>query len=333
MRIDSTSFSQISTDLSRISDKYQDSTRRFQQARRTARANNTYDAVCIWSTGARWDGVLCRPETVTNPLTRYLISASRRLEELGEISADMSGFVEKYIFKILGGNESFGFKKIVASAVARSISSLARIGPLNAFKIVGCGLFGLSLLTSAMAIAFNGGGLRQHQANRIGRPSKSRIIKHSMQKRTADWLKNHNRLARPTAAISRCGNRLNFASLDELVRTQKSHPPLVQGLLNASLLSFKVVNKLFVSWDKHLAYHCAKTLTPYVGSLIGTRLTLCLFSGVAASLTIALDPLNLSISLIGIAACGVAALLAAAALTIAKRQQHQNQVLGRVTPC
>lgn len=330
MVIDSHGWSGACADLCNLSDQYQSSSRRFQQTRRLIRSHNAFDSVRTWSNGARWDGVLCRPEAVSSSVIRNLISLSRRLEELGEISADMSGFVEKYTFKILGGNESFGFKKLVASAIARSISSLARIGPLNAFKLVGCGLFALSVVASATALALNGGGLRQTQANRLGRPSKSRIIKKSLQKRTAEWLtRNISGVSRNP--ITRLNRSLDCASLECLMQNRKRQSPIVQALLTASLISFKVINKLFVSWDKHIAFHSAKLISPYMGNLLSTRITLCVFSGVAAAMTIVLDPINLSLSLIGIAACGVAALMAATALAIAKNQT--NQVLGRVTPC
>lgn len=331
MSLSSVNSMHTSSDLTNFSDRYRDSSKRFHDYRRVVRAYNTFDGVSRWTRGARWDGVLCRPEAIGNPLVRSLISASRRLEELGEISADLSGFVEKYTFKVLGGGESFGFKKILSSAVARAISSLARIGPLNAFKIIGCGLFALSVLTGAAAIAINGGGLRQYQADKISRPSKSSVIKKSLQKRTAEFVSN-NKLVRNLKESNFIDIKMcNLGNMDHLTQNKKNYSPVVRFLLNSSIFTFKVINKFFVSWDKHIAFHTGKLLAPHVGGLLGTRLTMCIFSGIAAALTIVMDPINLSLSLIGIAACGLAALLAATALALAERERRQ--VLGRVTPC
>lgn len=106
--------------------------------------------------------------------------------------------------------------------------------------------------------------------------------------------------------------------------------------------TFQGINKLLVSYDKHIGVAIGNHLLgKKLGSVLGCRLGMTVSVGAAAAISIPMSPFLVGISTVGAIACGVALL----ALMLAKLNVQlihdwkgniqpplRNQVFGKVTP-
>ena len=112
--------------------------------------------------------------------------------------------------------------------------------------------------------------------------------------------------------------------------------------MHFAYFAFQFINKVMVSYDKHLGTAIGeRLLAKKTGSILGCRLGLTAGVGLAAGLSIPLSPLLVGISTVGAAVCGVALV----AMLLAKANVHVfqdwkgnttpvsgSQVFGKVTP-
>ena len=83
--------------------------------------------------------------------------------------------------------------------------------------------------------------------------------------------------------------------------------PVTRALMHFAYFTFQFINKVLVSYDKHLGTAIGeRLLAKKTGSILGCRLGLTAGVGLAAGLSIPLSPLLVGISTVAAAVCGVA---------------------------
>lgn len=313
---------------------YKNSVNRIQCIRRQTIALNCMSPVYKWTRKQRCDGLLASPECTKSKFVRTMILASRRLEDIGDVLADNSGFITKRLLQlskcyVKECDHKAYFADLAASMVARSIALLIRFGSLNTLKALGGVAFGASMLCSLIAITANGGGLRQWQANLIKSDtpynnhyrSTAKIVGRFCRKQLGSKL-NNKKIA-PTMNKTyevKAKPSVKLISPSELVNNPKYNHTHGAWLLKASVATFKFLNKMVVSWDKHIGYQLGKRTSPFLGRLISTQLMLSACAFIAAYSGFFFLPIKIPLAVIGVSACLIAISVGYAGWKIANRE-------------
>jgi hypothetical protein len=317
----------------------------------------------------RYDQILAHPERFKSKTVRALIQLSQYLEELGESVADLSGLTERIARNTISSGEKNDLAKVMSSALGRIASSQLNMFGFALHKAIGSSAYFLSALLSAGVLAYVGTGraaLRtpqelqrikfgktHHQSLYLAVARKALQIKerhiHKILSSTNGRNETSIRIVRKLAkSISRKHSSFpahmvsqRRAHSNYILNNLHQYGALTRGLMQFSYLTFQGVNKLLVSYDKHLGTAFGKhVLAKSNGDVFGCRLALTASTAAATAISIPAAPLIVGISTIGAIACG----FALTALLLAKANVYylsdwegdilptNHQVFGRVTP-
>lgn len=317
-----------------------------------------------------FDQRLSHPEQFKNRGIRALIHLAKHLDELAESCADISGVTERLTRNMISSGEKADMSLVIASAFGRAISGQLSLGGVAVHKVAGAGLYALSTLLSVAALALacsKNVGIRSEAEikkameasnfdssaylvvakklltikeavlgkvlDRIGSPDCG--VRKSIHK-WARFMSRHHRVANTNLAIYR-KTHSNY-----MWKNLHQYGPVTRALMHTAYGTFQGVNKLMVSFDKHVGTAMGKyLLSKSKGEVLSCRLGLTVAMSAAAAVSVPMAPLVVGLSTLGIAACGVAFL----AIGMAKLNVQltydwkgniqpplQRQVFGRVTP-
>ena len=296
-----------------------------------------------------YDQVLTHPERFKSRGLRGLIRLAQCLEEIAEATADISGLTERLTRNILSSAEKEDFAKIIASALGRVVTSQLNMFGFALHKAIGTAFYGLSSVVSVAVLAYATSKYAQlrspQEIERLAmRESsypgtyvlvarkllgiKERQLEKLIDKTSAKTTPGHCALSRWARSMSR-NHRINPENLASHRRTHSSYilnnlhqyGSLTRGLMKLSYVIFQGVNKLFVSFDKHIGTALGRNIVAKkTGDILGCRLALTLTVGAATALSIPMSPLLVGLSTVGAIACG----FALAALLLAKANIYYN---------
>lgn len=317
-----------------------------------------------------FDQRLAHPEQFKNRGIRALIHVAKHLDELAESCADISGVTERLTRNLISSGEKADLSLVMASALGRVISGQLNIGGVAVHKVAGAGLYALSTLLSVAALALTCSqsvGIRSEaeieQARRTSSFDSSAYLLISeklLDKKETMLGKLLDRIGTPKSGTRKSihkwarfmsrQHRLKATNLEVNRRTHSNYMwqnlhqygPVTRALMHTAYGTFQGVNKLMVSFDKHLGTGVGKfLLSKRNGEVLGCRLGLTAAVSLSAAISIPLAPLIVGLSSLGVAACGVALL----AICMAKVNVRVSEdwkgniskpmpryVFGKVTP-
>ncbi|WP_341236405.1 hypothetical protein [uncultured Limnobacter sp.] len=317
-----------------------------------------------------FDRALVYPEQYKSRSIRALIHLAKHTEEMAEGFADISGLAERLTRNLISSGEKSDMALVIASAVGRVISGQLNLGGMAVHKVAGASLYAMSSIFSIAALGMIKAGLGARRTDseleqarmksnfdssaylivarkliaakellldkileRAGEPTnRHRCAIHGWVK----YMSRHKSSIPPHMHSRRKGN-CNY-----IWQNLHQYGPVTRSLMHVAYGTFQGINKLLVSYDKHIGVAIGNyLLSKKVGGVLGCRLGMTVSVGSAAAVSVPLSPFIIGISTVGAIACGVALL----ALTLAKlnvRLTHDwrgniqrplgNQVFGRVTP-
>lgn len=282
-----------------------------------------------------FDQVLAHPEQFQSRTLRGLIHLSRYMEELGEATSDISGLTERAVRNLISSGEKNDMAKIIAAALGRVVSAQLNLFGVALHKVIGTACYGLSSILSVGVLAF---ATSRHAKLRSPEQIERSLLRgnnhHSGYLLVAKKLlgmkeQQLEKVLRKTSgkgsskqyAIHRWAKRMsrNHGSVGEHLSSQRrthsnymlnnlhQYGAVTRGLMQFSYLTFQGVNKLFVSYDKHIGTALGRRIVgKHAGDMLGCRLALTATVGGAAALSIPMSPLIVGLSTAGAIACGVA---------------------------
>lgn len=282
-----------------------------------------------------YDEILGHPERFKSCTLRGLIHASRVLEELGENIADISGLTERATRNLISSGEKFDMAKVMSSAAGRIVSAQLSMLGFALHKGVGASLYALSSIISVGVLAYaSSRHAKLRTANELDAALAKNRNSHSLYLSLARKLlaikeNQIEKLLRHTtdnnhpsiATIRRWAKRLSRnhrANPEYMVNRRKAHSSyilnnlhqyggLTRGLMQFSYFTFQGVNKLLVSFDKHIGTAIGrKLLAKQTGELLSCRFALTGTIAASAAISVPMAPLVVGISTAGAIACGVA---------------------------
>lgn len=317
-----------------------------------------------------FDQTLAFPEQYKSRGIRALIHLGKHLEELAESCADISGLTERLTRNLISSGEKADIAQVIASAIGRVISGQLNLAGMAVHKVAGASLYCLSSLTSLAVVGLS--------KTKCGRLRSAAEIEHAKRNSTFDssgylliarkllaakehmlckalektgepnckasaaihkWVKFMSRHQRsvPEHLVS-----LRRANCNYMWNNLHQYGPVTRALMHFAYGMFQGVNKLLVSFDKHIGVAIGtQVLGKPFGTVLGNRLGLTLSVGGAAALSVPMSPLIIGISTVGAIACGVALTsLLMAKLHVRVFDDWQGniqkpltrQVFGKVTP-
>ncbi len=297
-----------------LANNYKDSAQRHERAYQQTLALNAYSPVYKWTKKQRIDALLSYPDSTNNKFLQLIICMTRRLEDLAEVSSDLSTFMAKRLKITMTPKNNHSESKeffidVFTAAFGRAIMVALSSWVGVILKASGSALYFLSFVLAGLAVALNGGGITQKQANRITHikpndhhlKSTSKIIGlHTKQftkklsfKETQSW--QQTKLIQPSTQ--------RYISPYELIKESKYDKHLGANIVRLFYSGLVLINKFSVSWDKHIGYQLRKGIEPITGTILSTRLLLGICTLCTAFKNILLMPINLSMSMIGFSVC------------------------------
>jgi hypothetical protein len=281
------------------------------------------------------DRTLTHPEQFKSGSIRALIHLSRHLEELGEVCADVSGLTERLARNVISSGAKPDLSLVIASAIGRIISAQFYLSGLATHKVAGASLYALSSLVSLAVIGATKTKLGEYRTlSEIELAKQNSNFDHSARLTIARNLlnikqtvlhnldrytrKNHNDLSVTLNKWVRYMSRSHRSVPENLTCARRSncnymwknlhqYGPVTRGLMHFAYGTFQGINKLMVSYDKYLGTALSKHLMQKkTGEILGCRLGLTLSVATAAALSIPISTTVISLSTIGMIACGVA---------------------------
>ena len=303
------------------------------------------------------DKVLAKPERYRSPLVRGLIHAALVLEELGDLSADLSGTVERVARHTLGRGGNAELATVVASGLGRVVVAQLHWLGIAPHKALGTALYGLSAACSGLALGLvrtQRFGARvapaieqarlaanqfemtpYHRASNWAEKAKNSLVTHldqlaqqhpSLQPISkafkAQWARK-SRTAEP--------QHNKITDCDVIWRNLHQYSRPTKLLMRLGFGTFQLVNRLGMSWDKYLGRVLGRSvLAPWTGKLLGYRLGLLICSAGATGLSVVTSPLVIGVSLVGAMACAFAvACLVAAKITVMFGNSWRGEIPGK----
>lgn len=317
-----------------------------------------------------FDRTLAQPEQFKSSTLRALIHLSKRVEELAEAVSDISGVTERFTRNLISSGDQADMAQVIGSAVGRIVSSQLYCGGVAIHKVIGTGLYLVTGLISLGVLAYSNSryvarrspaeiefAIQQAQSDtsyyrmaaRRLLASKESVIEKLMEK-TAN---SNNTSSQKVHKWAKCMSRKYRAKHAHLASKQQAYcsyiwanlhqyGPVTRSLMHVAQGIFLGINKLGVSFDKHIGAAVGTYLLgKRVGDILGCRIGLTLSVASAAAISVPLAPFIVGISGVGAVACGVAFVamgLAKMNVVISKdwkgniQKPTPSQVFGRVTP-
>lgn len=317
-----------------------------------------------------FDQILAYPEQYKSRSIRALIHLSKHVEETAESCSDLSGVAERLTRNILSAGNKSDLAMVIASGVGRIIAAQLNLFGVAIHKAAGACLYCLSTLIGLAAVGLahsNYGSLRSlaeiEHAKRHSSfdysgyrlialkllTTRERMLRNVLERtekpnnkvtatiqKWAKYMSRHQRSCPPYLVSQRRTN------CDYIWNNLHQYGPVTRALMHFAYGVFHGINKLLVSFDKHLGVYLGnKVLGKALGPVLGCRLGQTLSVGTAAAISVPLSPYIIGISTVGAMACGVALM----ALILAKLNVHishdwkgniqkslTRQVFGKVTP-
>lgn len=317
-----------------------------------------------------FDHALAYPEQYKSRTIRALIHLAKHTEEIAEGFADISGLAERLTRNLISAGEKSDMALVIASAVGRVISGQLNLGGMAVHKVAGAALYGISSILSVAALGLFKLGMDARRTDaelayartrskfdssaypivagkllaskeqfltkimdRTGEPGNRRSC--AIQ-RWAKYMSRH-RSSVPQHLLSRRRANCNY-----IWQNLHQYGLVTQSLMHLAYGTFQGINKLLVSYDKHIGVALGDhVLSKPLGNVLGCRLGMTVSVGAAAAISVPMSPFIIGISTVGAVACGGALL----ALLLAKlnvrlthdwkgniQQPMRNQVFGKVTP-
>jgi hypothetical protein len=316
------------------------------------------------------DRSLVVPEQYRSRALRALIHLAKHSEEMAEGIADLSGLAERLTRNLISSGDKSDMALVIASAVGRIISGQLNLSGMAIHKVAGAALYGVSSILSIAALGLINSGLTTSRTeaeitkaltkssfdssaylivarkllsckeqlltkilNKTGKPENRRnsVIQ--------GWVKY---MSRHRSSVSQHLTSKRKANCNYIWQNLHQYGPVTRSLMHIAYGTFQGVNKLLVSYDKHIGFAIGNYLLgKRLGSVLGCRLGMTASVGAAAAISVPMSPLLIGISTVGAMACGVALLaLILAKLNVQLAQDWQgniqrplrSQVLGKVTP-
>lgn len=317
-----------------------------------------------------FDRSLVYPEQFRNRGIRALIHLSKHLEEIAEGCSDISGLAERLTRNLISSGEKSDMALVIASAVGRVISGQLNFAGMAVHKVAGVALYGLSSLVSIAALGLikTGFGAKRTAAEiayartcsgfdssaylivaRKLLAAKECVLTKILHKSACCNTQSAQAIHRWATYMSRHRSLIpahmhskRKASCSYIWKNLHQYGFVTRSLMHLTYGVFQGINKLMVSYDKHvgvlIGHHLLGKKT---GKVLGCRLGMTFSVGTAAAVSVPLSPFVIGISTIGAAACGLALLaLIMARLNVQLlddwkgniQRPLQNQVFGSVTP-
>ncbi|WP_138517920.1 hypothetical protein [Limnobacter alexandrii] len=317
-----------------------------------------------------FDKTLAYPEQYKSRTVRALIHLSKHMEELAESLADISGLAERLTRNLISSGEKSDMALVIASGVGRVISGQLNFSGMAIHKVAGAGLYAVSSILSIAALGLikAGWGARrtepetEHARRKSNFESSTYLI---VARRLIDIKESllgkvlHNtdesgsrrpsifhrwaiHLSRQKHSVPQHMCCRRKANCNYIWQNLHQYGRVTRSLMHVAYGIFQGINKLLVSYDKHLGAAIGNyLLKKKTGAILGCRLGMTVSVGSAAALSIPLSPFLIGVSTVGAMACGVALL----ALVLARlnvqlghdwkgniQRPGSNQVFGNVTP-
>ena len=317
------------------------------------------------------DRKLTTPEQYKSPLMRGLVHVCDCMEEIAESCADISGLAERLVRYMISSGDKNDLALVLASAVGRIVAGQLNLVGMAVHKVAGASLYALSSLLSlaTWGLAKTRLGALRSQAEmaelkaeksrpiRLYEPvantllkGKETVLGHLLRKleqrsgsvmvsAIRQWARH---LHRGHSLVCSNDPQRRKGHCSYMWKNLHQYGPVTRALMHFAYFTFQFINKVLVSYDKHLGTAIGeRLLAKKTGSILGCRLGLTAGVGLAAGLSIPLSPLLVGISTVAAAVCGVALV----ALLLAKSNVHLfqdwkgnitaiqgDQVFGKVTP-
>ncbi|BET26182.1 hypothetical protein RGQ30_16830 [Limnobacter thiooxidans] len=317
------------------------------------------------------DRKLTTPEQYKSPLMRGLVHVCDCMEEIAESCADISGLAERLVRYMISSGDKNDLALVLASAVGRIVAGQMNLVGMAVHKVAGASLYALSSLLSlaTWGLAKTRLGALRSQAEmaelkaeksrpiRLYEPvantllkGKETVLGHLLRKleqrsgsvmvsAIRQWARH---LHRGHSLVCSNDPQRRKGHCSYMWKNLHQYGPVTRALMHFAYFTFQFINKVLVSYDKHLGTAIGeRLLAKKTGSILGCRLGLTAGVGLAAGLSIPLSPLLVGISTVAAAVCGVALV----ALLLAKSNVHLfqdwkgnitaiqgDQVFGKVTP-
>ena len=236
----------------------------------------------------RFDQRLSNPEQFRNPGIRALIHLAKYLDELAESCADISGVTERLTRNLISAGNKPDMSLIIASAVGRIVSGQLNFPGFSIHKAAGAGLYAVSSLLSVAALALTSSKnvrIRSEAEIKKARQSSNFDVSgHLFVARRLLKMKegllhhpfvqplnsNGEKRKDPCVLVKRLSRQYSetdprFAILRKtnsnyMWKNLHQYGPVTRALMHTAYGTFQGINKLGVSFDKHL------------GTLIGNKL-------------------------------------------------------------
>ena len=293
------------------------------------------------------------------------------MEEIAESCADISGLAERLVRYMISSGDKNDLALVLASAVGRIVAGQLNLVGMAVHKVAGASLYALSSLLSlaTWGLAKTRLGALRSQAEmaelkaeksrpiRLYEPvantllnGKETVLGHLLRKleqrsgsvmvsAIRQWARH---LHRGHSLVCSNDPQRRKGHCSYMWKNLHQYGPVTRALMHFAYFTFQFINKVLVSYDKHLGTAIGeRLLAKKTGSILGCRLGLTAGVGLAAGLSIPLSPLLVGISTVAAAVCGVALV----ALLLAKSNVHLfqdwkgnitaiqgDQVFGKVTP-
>jgi len=317
-----------------------------------------------------FDKALVLPEQYRSRGVRALIHLAKHTEEMAEGLADISGLAERLTRNLISSGEKSDMALVIASAVGRVISGQLNLGGMAVHKVAGAALYCVSSILSIAALGLIKTGMTTLRteaeiAQATTRSSfdssaylivarkllacKEQILTKILDKTgktenrrncaIQSWVKymSRHRSSVPEHLVSKRQANCNY-----IWQNLHQYGLVTRSLMHIAYGTFQGINKLLVSYDKHVGVAIGNHLLgKKLGIVLGCRLGMTVSVGAAAAISIPMSPFLVGISTVGAIACGVALL----ALMLAKLNVQlihdwkgniqpplRNQVFGKVTP-
>lgn len=285
------------------------------------------------------DRALAHPERFKNPVLRALIHIAKITEELAESITDISGLTERLTRNLISSGEKADLALVIGSAAGRVVSGQLSWLGFALHKAIGASLYGISSVASVAALSLSRTRFGElQQIDRVEKKDNQSVfdksmyevisnkllsIKHGLIKRLVGSVNQQGKIGKWACYMRRNKNTdrqksatKRRANCNYMWNNLHQYGATTKALMHLAYGVFQIVNKLGVSYDKHVGtFLSRKLLSKKMGELMGTRLAMTLTVAAAAALSVPLAPMTVGLSSIGAIACGVAllALLAAKA--------------------
>lgn len=275
-------------------------------------------------------------EQYKSPTIRSLIHVANCLEEVAEACADVSSLTERLVRNTISSGEKADLALIVSSAIARVATGYLNLFGFSVHKVSGAGLYALSTLVSLSVVGLSKTPLGAHRSpERIAQihsenprsiglyePIARTLLKHkeNLLYRVLDkvgqsehsktggliskWARRH---LRNCNSVPSHNTALRKTNCSYMLKHLHQYGRVTQSLMHIGYNIFFGVNKVLVSFDKHIATAAGEhLLARRTGSVLGCRLGFTASVGAAAGISVPMSALLVGISTVGAIACGVA---------------------------